>query len=68
MKNVGNIDRIIRVFLGLVILILFGLMGSWWSLIGLVLILTGIIKICPAYFLFKIDTTKYDEIKSKDSQ
>ena len=55
--NVGSVDRIIRIAAGLVLigLALTGQIGAWgW--IGIVPLLTGIFKFCPAYMLFGIKT------------
>lgn len=55
-RNVGSIDRIIRLVLGL------GLVGvgvfaeTWWGLIGLVPLLTGLVNWCPLYSLFGLST------------
>lgn len=63
-KNVGELDRWIRILLGVAVLSLFFfLTGSWkWiSLLGIVLILTGTINFCPLYFLFGISTRKLNK-------
>lgn len=55
--NVGGIDRILRVVVGLVLigLTLAGVIGVWgW--IGLAPLLTGIFRFCPAYALFGMNT------------
>jgi hypothetical protein len=60
-KNVGELDRWIRILLGVVVLSLFFfLTGSWkWiSLLGIVFILTGTINFCPLYLPFGISTRK----------
>lgn len=57
--NVGNIDRIFCVVLGLVLLSLIFLVDSnlrWFGLIGLVPILTAVVGWCPAYALVGINT------------
>ena len=57
--NVGNVDRAVRIVLGLLVLSLyFVLEGNdrWWALIGLPLVGTGLIRWCPAYLPFNIDT------------
>lgn len=59
-KNVGNLDSIIRVILGLVILIAGFMMESWWGLIGLIPLFTGTVAWCPLYALFGIRTCKRD--------
>jgi hypothetical protein len=54
--NVGTIDRIIRVILGL------GLLGAgyyfknWLGLIGIVPLLTAFVGFCPAYLPFGLST------------
>lgn len=60
-KNVGQLDRLIRVVLGVALLSLFFFInGSWrWiSLIGIVLIFTGTINFCPLYLPCGISTRK----------
>lgn len=55
--NVGGIDRIARIIAGLVLvgLTAAGMIGAWgW--IGLVPLLTGLFKFCPAYAMFGINT------------
>jgi len=55
--NVGNIDRIIRIIVGLALIgaTLAGAIGVWgW--IGLVPLLTGIFSRCPAYKLFGLNS------------
>ncbi|MDO8652136.1 MAG: DUF2892 domain-containing protein [Undibacterium sp.] len=50
--NVGSADRIIRILVGLALIgaTLGGYIGAWgW--IGIVLILTGTFRFCPAYRL-----------------
>jgi hypothetical protein len=62
MNNVGLIDRIARVVLGLVLLayaipIGFHQTGwNWTGWIGIVPLLTGILAYCPAYALFGTST------------
>jgi hypothetical protein len=57
--NVGNIDRGLRILLGLALLglSLSGVIG-YWGLIGLVPLLTGAIASCPLYSLFGVSTCK----------
>lgn len=57
--NVGTIDRLIRVVLGLVLLSLFFVLDGgikYVSLIGIVLLLTATIKFCPLYTLIGVNT------------
>ena len=55
-RNVGKIDRVIRVLIGLVLLIGGIYFGSWWGAIGLVPLLTATIGWCPLYSLFGLST------------
>ena len=48
-KNLGTIDRAIRILIGVGILGLGAANGSWFGLIGLVPLLTGALGFCPAY-------------------
>ena len=61
-KNMGTIDRIIRILLAIVIVVLF-IMGSITGvaaiilgILAFVLILTSMIGFCPLYVPFKIST------------
>jgi hypothetical protein len=57
--NVGTIDRVIRIVLGLVVCALVFVIegpGRWLGLIGLVPLLSGILGWCPAYGLFGVST------------
>ena len=61
MKNVGTVDRIIRIVLGLALLcLLFILHGAsrFWGLIGLIPLITGLVGYCPLYSLLNIKTNK----------
>ena len=55
--NVGGIDRILRMAVGLVLigLTLTGMVGTWgW--IGIIPLATGLFRFCPAYPILKINT------------
>ena len=57
--NVGNLDRALRIVVGLALLSLpFWLDSPWrWAgLIGIVPVLTGLFRFCPAYTLFGMNT------------
>ena len=54
-KNVGTIDRCIRILAGLVYLWL-AANGSSWGLFGLLPLLTGVFGWCPPYQLLGIST------------
>ena len=58
-KNVGSLDRTLRVVAGLVLIALSvtGTVGPWgW--IGIVPVATGLLAWCPAYTLFGIKTCR----------
>lgn len=57
--NVGGIDKILRVVLGLAIIIVgWFVFQSYWALAGVVLLLTGVFSRCLLYNLFGINTKK----------
>lgn len=61
MKNVGKVDRLIRIILGIGILsLLFFLKGEakYFALIGVVPLFTGLANYCPLYKFLGIDTKK----------
>ncbi|MHB8905899.1 MAG: YgaP family membrane protein [Melioribacteraceae bacterium] len=59
-KNVGNVDRVLRLILGLVIIALGFINQSWWGLIGIIPLFTAAVGWCPAYLPFGISTCKTD--------
>jgi membrane protein implicated in regulation of membrane protease activity len=57
MQNVGNVDRIIRIVLGIILLALvFVGPKTPWGWIGLIPLITGLVSFCPLYFITKIKT------------
>jgi len=59
--NVGNTDRIIRMTVGavLIVLALTGVIGVWgW--IGILPLATGIFRTCPGYSLIGMNTCSKD--------
>ena len=59
-KNVGSVDRILRITVGLIVLSLFFIYpeASWryLALIGIVPLLTGLFSTCPLYSILGIST------------
>jgi hypothetical protein len=55
--NVGGFDRIARIVAGLILIGLAatGMIGVW-GYIGVVPLVTGIFKFCPAYAMFGMST------------
>ncbi|HFD38931.1 MAG TPA: DUF2892 domain-containing protein [Anaerolineae bacterium] len=60
-SNESQVDRIIRVILGIVLIavgffFIKGTVGVIIGVIGLIPLITGLIGFCPLYALFKINT------------
>jgi hypothetical protein len=58
MANVGGADRVLRAVVGLAIIGAGLYFKSWWGAVGLLLLLTAVIRWCPAYLPFGISTNK----------
>jgi len=58
-KNVGSVERVIRVIAGIAILS-FAFVGpqSPWAYLGIIPLATGLMGWCPAYALLGISTCK----------
>jgi hypothetical protein len=66
--NLGNLDRAIRIILGLALIVapLLNIPAVWSSAVlsygsmavGLVLVVTGLFRFCPLYRIFGISTCK----------
>lgn len=56
--NVGSSDRIFRFVLGAIIIALGFYFKSWWGVVGVVPIITGLLNYCPAYNLIGVSTKK----------
>lgn len=60
-KNVGGIDRILRIVIGLALIAAFFLNSggtySWLYLIGIVPLLTGVFSTCALYSLIGVNTS-----------
>lgn len=60
-RNEGDFDRMLRILIGIGFLVIAFLVlsGMWlWigSLVGAILLVTGITGVCPAYRLMRINT------------
>lgn len=57
--NVGDVDRILRVVLGIVLMSLAaaGVIG-WWGWLGVIPLGTGLLSFCPLYSLLGIHTCR----------
>ena len=57
--NMGSTDRLLRIVAGLILIsLVFIGPKTVWGWIGLVPLLTGLIRWCPAYTLLGINTVK----------
>lgn len=54
--NMGTADRTIRIVVGLAIGVLGIVFHSWWGLVGLLPIATGMISYCGLYSVLGINT------------
>ena len=63
-KNMGTVDRVIRILLALVFIYLYttgavaGTVGIILVVLGVIFLLTSFISFCPLYLPFKISTAK----------
>lgn len=57
-KNIGSKDRMIRLVLGVLLIVIGLFTNSWLDLIGVLLVITALLKFCPLYIPFKINTLK----------
>jgi hypothetical protein len=59
MTNVGNIDRVLRIIVGLGLLsLIFVGPKTMWGLIGLIPLITAFVGFCPLYRIFGLSTSK----------
>ncbi|WP_026904267.1 YgaP family membrane protein [Pedobacter glucosidilyticus] len=65
-KNMGSLDRSLRVIIALVITLLYynemikGALGMVLLVLAIVFVLTSLVSFCPLYALFKLNTCKRD--------
>lgn len=64
--NVGNPDRLARIVIGIfLIAMVFVGPKTAWGWIGLLPLLTGLVRWCPAYRLFGLSTCKRQSTSSR---
>ena len=56
--NVGKTDRVLRLVTGALIIGAGVYFQSWWGAVGIVPVLTGAVRWCPAYLPFGLSTAK----------
>jgi hypothetical protein len=54
--NVGKTDKMFRIILGVIVILAGVYFQSWWGAVGVVPIVTGLIRWCPAYLPFGFST------------
>jgi hypothetical protein len=60
-SNVGGFDRVLRIVAGLILLTFAAVYQGderWFGLIGVVPLLTGLFRFCPAYRLIGVNTCR----------
>lgn len=57
-KNVGSIDKVARIILGLGLIAFALITKNWWGLIGIVPLLTAFMNYCPVYSLLRLSTVQ----------
>ena len=55
-KNIGSIDRVIRIVLGLALIAWGYFNQNWWGAVGIVPLFTALVGWCPTYLPFGIKT------------
>jgi len=66
-KNMGTIDKVIRILIAVVIAVLYftkiipGTLGIILMILAVVFVITSLISFCPVYFPFGISTAKKSE-------
>lgn len=58
LTNVGTIDRIIRLVIGVAVVVVGIVFHSWWGLLAVIPFATAAVGFCPIYAPFKISTAK----------
>lgn len=56
-SNVGKLDRIIRLVIGIGIAIGGIIFESYWGIVGVVILATAVFSFCPLYALLGLKTT-----------
>ncbi len=56
--NVGGADRVVRIVAGVAILGVGAVYKSWWGLVGLLPLATGVFRFCGLYPLLGISTCR----------
>lgn len=65
-KNIGKTDMIVRLVLAAILVILYfigvgKLLGLIFILVAIILVLTGLTRTCPLWYIFRTDTLEKKE-------
>ena len=61
-RNVGGIDRILRIVVGAALMILAATgTAGWWGWLGVIPLATGLMSFCALYTLLGINTCPVDK-------
>lgn len=65
--NVGGLDRILRIAIGIVLIALVatGTIG-WWGWLGFIPLLTGLFSFCPLYRFIGVNTCPVDPNRGEE--
>lgn len=59
-QNIGTVDRIVRISLGLAIAAAGIYYRNWLGLIAIIPLATALVRVCPLYLPFGISTCRKD--------
>ena len=66
-KNVGGVDKILRIVVGLILIsLVFVGPKTPWGWIGVIPLATGLINFCPLYTLLGMNTCSADSCETKE--
>lgn len=58
LKNVGSVDRTLRIALGLAVIAAGVVFKSWWGALGVIFLATALIGWCPIYSTCRLSTRR----------
>ena len=59
-QNIGTVDRVVRIVLGLAIAAAGIYFRNWLGLIAIIPLATALVRVCPLYLPFGISTCRKD--------
>lgn len=61
--NVGVADKVVRLALGFVVAATGLYFESWWGLLAIIPLVTGLISFCPLYTIFDLNTSSTKSVQ-----